>query len=209
MPPRGRADIDDPAARALLDQLLRHILRHQELALQGHGHHPIPFLLGNVEKALVVGNRDVVDEDVDAPEAIDHGLHQRGHLARLRHVGDEGLRLPARSFDGLGDALAAGPVQIRDRHLGALGGEQFRDFLADIATAAGDDRDLILELHWPLPLLHAARVNTWRIGGRQECGSTLARCGQTQAASLGRSRFCSASLRAALRPGQGTITLRA
>src|SRR4029079_19382151 len=45
------------------------------------------------------------------------------------------------------DGLAARLVKVEDRNLGALGGEQPGDFLADIAAGAGDDRDLILELH--------------------------------------------------------------
>ena len=54
-----------------------------------------------------------------------------------------------------GDPLAARPVEVDDRDLGALGGEQPGDLLADIAAGAGDDRDLILELH-RVPVLASA-----------------------------------------------------
>jgi hypothetical protein len=43
--------------------------------------------------------------------------------------------------------IAARSVEIDDRDLGALGGEQPGDLFADIAAGAGHDRHLILELH--------------------------------------------------------------
>ena len=54
---------------------------------------------------------------------------------------------PPAALIALGDALAARLVQIDDGDFGALGGEQFGDFLADIAAGAGHDRHLVLELH--------------------------------------------------------------
>ena len=101
----------------------------------------------HLEDGLVVGDRDVVDQDVDAAEAADHRLHHRGDVGALRHVGDVELGVAARRLDRVDGALAARPVEIDHRDLGALGGEQLGDFLADIAAGAGDDRDLILELH--------------------------------------------------------------
>ena len=81
------------------------------------------------------------------PKRADHRLDQRRDVGALRDVGDEQLGLAAGLPDRVHDALAARPVEVDDRDLGALGGEQLGDFLADVAAGAGDDRDLILELH--------------------------------------------------------------
>src|SRR5262249_7370914 len=48
------------------------------------------------------------------------------------------------------DPLTSRPVQIDDRDLGALGGEQLGDLLANIAPGASHYGYLILELH-PFP----------------------------------------------------------
>src|SRR5262249_21070648 len=45
------------------------------------------------------------------------------------------------------DALAPRLVEINDRNLGALGGEQLGDLLADIASGTSHDRNLVFELH--------------------------------------------------------------
>src|SRR6516225_1283827 len=43
------------------------------------------------------------------------------------------------------------PVDVHDRNLGALGGEQLGDLLADIASGPSHDRNLIFELHRSAP----------------------------------------------------------
>ena len=131
------------------------MLAHEELALERHRQHAVPFLLGDVEDVLVVGDRDIVDQNVDAAEASDHGLDQRRDVAALGDVGREQLGLAAGLPDRGRDPLAARLVQVDDRNLGALGGEQPGDLLADIAAGAGDDRDLILELHRLSPFVPA------------------------------------------------------
>src|SRR5439155_13913 len=82
---------------------------------------------------------------------LDHRVDQRGHVALLGDVGGEQFGLAACFPDRTHHPLAARPVHIDDRNLGALGREQFRDLLADIATGASDHRYLIPELH-PSPL---------------------------------------------------------
>jgi len=87
-----------------------------------------------------------------------------------RETSAEQLGLAAVLPDGGGDPLAARLVQVDDRNLGALGGEQPGDFLADIAAGAGDDRDLILELHrFPLRPCPPVSLHVPRKGGNQ-CG---------------------------------------
>src|SRR6516162_2330011 len=143
----GRADIDDPPARALRYHLLGDVLAHEELALERNRQHPVPLFLGDVENVLVVGDRDVVDQNIDAAEAFHHRLDHRGDVAALGDVGGEQFGLAARPPDRAHDALAPRPVDVHDRNLGALGGEQLGDLLADIASGPSHDRNLIFELH--------------------------------------------------------------
>ena len=85
------------------------------------------------------------------PKRADHGLDHGGHVGALRHVGGVELGVAALGLDRVDGALAARLVHVDDRDLGAFGGEQLGDLLADIAAGAGDDRDLILELHCSHP----------------------------------------------------------
>ena len=41
----------------------------------------------------LVGDRVIVDENIDAAEAADHRVHQGGDVTALRDVGDEHLAL--------------------------------------------------------------------------------------------------------------------
>src|SRR5262245_36430665 len=84
------------------------MLGHQELALERHRQHPVPLFLGDVEDVLVVGDRDVVDQDVDAAEAADHRLDQGGDVAALGDVGGEQLGVAARLADGVCNPLPRG-----------------------------------------------------------------------------------------------------
>src|SRR5262249_38422968 len=59
----------------------------------------------------------------------------------------EQFGLAAQALDRAHDALAPRPIDIDDRNFGALGGEQLGDLLADIASGASHDRNLIFELH--------------------------------------------------------------
>ena len=94
----------------------------------------------------------------------------RGDVGAFRHVGGEQLGVAAGCLDRVDGALAARLVEVDDRDLGAFGGEQLGDLLADIAAGAGDDRDLILELHVVIPATSVsdARHYMARQAGRQE-----------------------------------------
>src|SRR6516225_8361817 len=113
----GRADIDDPPARALRRHLLGDVLAHEELALERNRQHPVPLFLGDVENVLVVGDRDVVDQNIDAAEAFHHRLDHRGDVAAFGDVGGEQFGLAARPPDRAHDALAPRPVDVHDRNL--------------------------------------------------------------------------------------------
>ena len=95
---------------------------------------------------LVVGG--VVDQDVEAAEALHHVVDQALDLRRLRQVALEGLRLDAVLADLVRDrAGLVGALRIDHRDVGAGRGERMADALAQPAIAAGDDRDRILEIH--------------------------------------------------------------
>ena len=99
----------------------------------------------------VAQDAGVVDEDVEAPERVDGGLH---HLACLREVCDVGAvrdRLAAGCLDLLDDLLRGGEVvplageraaEIVDDELGARLRERERVAAPDPAPGAGDDCDL-------------------------------------------------------------------
>src|SRR5262249_29562600 len=108
---------------------------------------PVPLFLGDGENVLVVGDRDIVDQNIDAAEALHYRLDHRSDVAGLGDVGREQFGLAARPLDRAHDALAPPPVDVDDRNLGALGGEQLGDLLADIASGPSHDRNLIFELH--------------------------------------------------------------
>jgi hypothetical protein len=96
---------------------------------------------------LVVGDRDVVDQNVNAPETRHHLLNQRGHLVAARDIGDEQFGLSALSLDCRAHAFSARLVDVDHGHLCAFGCKQFGNFRPDISACARDDRHLILELH--------------------------------------------------------------
>src|SRR5262249_36241099 len=73
-------------------------------------------------------------------------------VGALGDIGHEHIGVAALGLDRIHGALAAPLVEVDHRDLGALGGEQLGDLLADVAASAGDDRDLILELHRTLSL---------------------------------------------------------
>jgi hypothetical protein len=145
--PRGRSDIDDAPAGALFGHLQADVLAHEELALERHRHDAVPLLLADVEDVLVVRDRDVVDENVDAAEALDDRPDNGGDVAAVGDIGGEQLGFPATCSDPGHDPLAARLVDVDDGNLGALGGEQLGDLLADIAAGAGHHRHLIFKLH--------------------------------------------------------------
>src|SRR6516225_932117 len=143
------------------------MLAHKELALERHRQDPVPLLLADIENVLVVRDRDVVDQNVDTTEAVDHRVDQGGHVAALGDVGGEQFGFATACPNRPHDPLTPRPVQIDDRDLGALGGEQLGDLLANIAPGAGHYGYLILELH-PFPIASAPLSFTFAGGTPQQ-----------------------------------------
>ena len=104
-------------------------------------------LFGGVEDVAAVGQRGGVDEHVDAAEAL---VGLLDHLAAFRDLGEIGLDeqgRAARRRNFAGDPLAVGGVAAADDEAGrAALGEQPRDRLAQALRAAGDDRELAVEI---------------------------------------------------------------
>ena len=62
----GGGDADDQARPAGRDEVARHLLRHEERALEVGVHHQVPLVGGRVQGELLQGGRRVVDEHLDA-----------------------------------------------------------------------------------------------------------------------------------------------
>jgi hypothetical protein len=104
--------------------------------------HRLELLVGHVVDDSVPGVAGVVDEDVDLPERVDGLLHDV--------VAGAGLGQVARHGDGLAADLRRRllgdvAVDVVDRDLGALGGEELRRRAADAAGRPGDDRRLAVK----------------------------------------------------------------
>ena len=104
--------------------------------------HRLELLVAHLVGDAVPGVAGVVDEDVDLPEGVDRLLDDLVAGARLGEVAGDGDRLALDLARGLLGDVA---VDVVDRHLRALGGEQLRGRAADAARRAGDDRGLAVE----------------------------------------------------------------
>jgi hypothetical protein len=104
--------------------------------------------LGDLQQRLV-GHRvaGVVDQDVEPAEGADRPLDEALHVAVDGHVRLVEFGRAAGGDDLVGDARAAGPVDVVDDEVRALLGETLGDALAEARSGAGDDRDLGLESH--------------------------------------------------------------
>jgi hypothetical protein len=83
----------------------------------------------------------VVDEDVQAAEPVDRGLHHRLHVGGCADVGADRQRAAgARHVEPLGQAGGLAEIEVSD-HDGRSGlVESLGDPAADAHRAAGDDR---------------------------------------------------------------------
>ena len=98
-----------------------------------------------VQERLRHGAAGVVDDDVDAAERLDGGVHQALEGVQVAHVGDDGHGLAAGGADVGGDLvqLALGPGG--QDHVGADVGVGAGDGGADAPATPGDDGHLPVE----------------------------------------------------------------
>ena len=81
----------------------------------------------------------IVDDDVDAAEAIHGGLHHAPRVLVLRDVGGDERPPP------ISCATARPPRAVDDHDLRAFGDEPAADRGAEAGSAASDDRDLVVQ----------------------------------------------------------------
>src|SRR3712207_5339488 len=89
----------------------------------------------------------IVDENVEAAEALQGEAHHPGDLARFGHVGSRidrlAARLTSKGFKGVVDLL--GLAETIDDHGGSGRGEGASDAKANAAGRAGHDGDLAVQ----------------------------------------------------------------
>src|SRR5690606_38069250 len=92
-------------------------------------------------------NARIVDEYVEAGEALHRRVDGAPHFPRLGDVGLDGDRLSAPRLDLAHDRVGACDVRAHDdREGGAARGELERNGAPDVARAARDQGDLAVEL---------------------------------------------------------------
>jgi hypothetical protein len=177
-------------SRAKLGEQARGGRRDHQVAL-APGQHPRQQRAGRVDVALhvdrpdprprIVGDLDAaVDDDpgvgaeeIDAPERILGPRDQRLDVILLGHVGRHGQGGMTGRLDGRRGLRRSPAVHVRhhDRP-GAPLGEGEAERPADAARAAGDDRDLPVDVHVSGPLPWRARRGrpTRRGRGRRRAG---------------------------------------
>jgi hypothetical protein len=143
-----RAGVDDAApARQVRQRRARHVEVAADVGLQRF----LQVLLVEVLELFgVFLEGGVVDQDVEAPELLEHALDRAFAEARVLDVAGDGDGAAAFALDRaprLARVALLGQVQHRD--VGAFAREQHRDRAADAGVAAGDDRTMSSSL--PLP----------------------------------------------------------
>ena len=136
----------------------------------------------------------VVDQDVELAEARPPSFHGVlaefgiGHVAREQDAAAAFLLHGALGF--LGVVVL---VEIGDRHVGALARVQHGHRAADTGIAAGDQRDLVLELLGALVMrrvVHRRELEFRFVSGLLEMLLRQRRCGIDPRARLHRLRLC-------------------
>ena len=104
------------------------------------------ILVSDVEEARVCRTADIIDQDVDAPEAF-HGRRDNPLTVRTAHgIRDERQSPTAGIFD-TGDRSADIGFRTRGTDYGCARLRQDpRNALPDALPGAGDDRDLALQI---------------------------------------------------------------
>ena len=140
-------DVDD-AAFAARDHCRINRLRHEEHALQVHADDPVELSFRVFLKRFADIHTGIVEQDVDRAERSRRFLGERlggGNVGYIdRPVHDAASQRPYIRGRCLGLRVI---VQMAERDIGALGGEQQRCRTADAAGPTGDQSNLILELH--------------------------------------------------------------
>src|SRR6266540_5672849 len=138
-------DVDDYASATLLE-VWQAYFDAVERAVEDNGGDGSPILERHLLERLLSAHCRVVDENVDASEALDRGGDHLLHRLRVGYVSDDGKRLAACPLDLARDGLSF--LQVRpgiDDDGRATCAERERNPSADVASGAGDDRDAAFE----------------------------------------------------------------
>ena len=176
-------------------QVRHRLLRAEERAARVDLMHQIEALHRRVERAGEADRRGVVDEDVDAAEALDRRGDRRVDLRFVADVGGDRERLAAGRFD-IGGRRVDRARQLRmrlgglrgDDDVGAVGGGAHRDRVADASRGSGDEERARAQRHGP----QITRITPMREEPRQalrawQCDETRDR--KSAAITLSISRF--------------------
>src|ERR1700722_8139561 len=119
-----------------------------EDAVEVGGNHILPFVGAGVGYQLPIEFADVVDEDVEAAEALEDGVYQE-----LNFFGVDGVGFYCETFGALGLECAEGGLggsligAIGDGDADAFLGAPLGKAFADAPAAAGDERGAIAKWH--------------------------------------------------------------
>ena len=104
--------------------------------------HLAPFGIAHLVDRLFAAQRGVVDQDIDAAEALERGFSERSRGFFIGDVAEHAGRLAAGRLDLAHDAVGFRPVRAHVHHHRRTGlRERQRDGAANIAPGAGDDGD--------------------------------------------------------------------
>ena len=142
---RHAADVDHAAGTALA-QVRQRRLRAMERAVDADRVGSLPVGIAQRVEWRLQADRRVVDDDVQAAEALRDRRDHRVDLGALGHVGERQQRLAAASEDLVDHGLALLPAGAHvDRDLRARVGQRQRDGAPDVAAGTGDQRDPTLQ----------------------------------------------------------------
>ncbi len=149
---RGARDVDDPAAPGLLHVGDRRA-DHVEGAGQVDRDHLVPLAVADLLDGGALPDAGVVDEDVQAAEAVDGLVDHHLGLFLDGDVRCEGERFPTGLLDALCDELGRRPLEaVVDGDPGPGAGQQLAAGAADAARAAGHQGGTAFEVdHDGLP----------------------------------------------------------
>ena len=144
----------DEAAALLLPEMLSGGARHIEGAEEMHLHHRLEIIDAHLVEEAVAQDAGIVDDAVDAPEALDGLAHDAFGGGGIGDAGAIGDGLATGGADGIHHLMSGllilaraigAAAQIVDHDPGALGGGQQRDLAPDPAARPGDDDDFALQ----------------------------------------------------------------
>jgi hypothetical protein len=134
-----------PAARGLHGP--RSSLSGEEGAVEDVVEKTIEFDLGHLEEGLRREDAGIVEQHIEAAEAVERRLHESFAGGRQRDVAHIDGDARPRRVDIMGSRLGLRAIAAVDNDGTALGDEAGRKLLTHARTTAGNDRNLVLEPH--------------------------------------------------------------